>query len=120
MLAYAELELIDEILALRRENAELRSKLAERDERIAALEATVAKLSKMLFGKKSEKMPRAKQEIDKQDGVQTDKEAAQKKRKKREEERKKLKFITMSQKLTVTAQTAPSRILKRPAAKARF
>lgn len=88
MLAYAELELIDEILALRRENAELRSKLAERDERIAALEATVAKLSKMLFGKKSEKMPRAKQEINKQDGVQTDKEATKKKRKKREEERK--------------------------------
>lgn len=95
MLAYAEPEPTNEVLALRRENAELRSKvaeleakLAERDARIVALEATVAKLSKILFGKKSEKMPRAKQEIDKQDGVQTDKEAAKKKRKKREEERK--------------------------------
>lgn len=88
-------ELIDEVLALRRENAELRSKVAKRDatitlqaERIAALEITVAKLSKMLFGKKSEKMPLTKQEIKKQDGVQTDQEAAKKKRKNREEARK--------------------------------
>jgi hypothetical protein len=65
------------------------SALAERDaiiaaqaQRIQELEFIVAKLNKIVFGKKSEKMPRAKQEIDKQDGVQTDKEEAKKKRKK--------------------------------------
>ena len=75
-------ELIEEVLALRSENAELRIRVAE-------LEALVAKLTKMIFGKKSEKMPRPKQEIEKQDGIKADKEEAKRKRKKREEERKK-------------------------------
>ena len=89
MLAYAEIDPIDEVLALRRENAELRRenaelkiKLAERDQRIAELEALVAKLTKKIFGKSSEKMPRPLQEIKKQDGVKADPAKTQKKRKK--------------------------------------
>ncbi len=89
----AEIEHLKSLLVQQAGKAD--AAIAERDaiiarqaERIQALETTVAKLSKMLFGKKSEKMPRTKQEIEKQDGVQTDKEEAKKKRKKREEQRK--------------------------------
>jgi transposase len=88
VIAYVEPELIAEALALRCENAELRRENAELRIRVAELEALVAKLTKMIFGKKSEKMPRPKQEIEKQDGLETDPEEAKAKRKKRQEERK--------------------------------
>ena len=44
----------EEVIFLRAENAELRRQLAERDARIAVLEAQVEKLTRMVFGKRSE------------------------------------------------------------------
>jgi len=95
MLAYMEPQPTDELLALRRENAELRRELDEckaaliaANLRIVGLEALLANLTKKVFGKSSEKMPGPKKELDKQDGVKSDPAEAQARRKKRDELRK--------------------------------
>lgn len=68
--------------------AERDAKIAALEARIIELEATIAKLSKMVFGKKSEKMPHPKTEIAKQDGQKADPEKTKQKRKAREELRR--------------------------------
>lgn len=93
---YAEnIRLRQRIAEKNREIDRLKSLLVERDDekirlqiRIAELEATKAKLQKIIFGKKSEKMPRPNAEIAKQDGLKTDPEKTKKKRKARDELRK--------------------------------
>ena len=78
---YEELEFLQEENALlRAENAELRRQLAERDAQIVELKAQIEKLNKMVFGKKSEKMPRPQKEIEKQDRIPADPKVTQEKR----------------------------------------
>lgn len=102
-------ELIDEVIALRRENVELKIKLAERDQRIAELEALVAKLTRKIFGKSSEKMLRPLQEIKKQDGVKADPVKTQKKRKVRDELRKqKAKNVEIKHELSEAERVCPT------------
>ena len=62
--------------------------MAERDARIAVLEATIAQLTQRIFGKKSEKLSRPHKDIAKQNGDKPDPEKAKELRKKREELRK--------------------------------
>ena len=66
----------EEVIFLRAENAELK-------ERIVQLEALVEKLTKMVFGKRSEKLPRPFKEIEKQDTVKANKEKIKKRRNRR-------------------------------------
>ena len=65
---------------LRRQLAELHAMLAERDLRIIELELLVGKLTKTVFGKSSEKMPRPDKEIEKQDRIPADPKVTQEKR----------------------------------------
>jgi transposase len=56
------------------------SSLAAMTERVAALEATLTKLQRHVFGQRSEKMPPVKEELRKQGFIQTDPEATLAKR----------------------------------------
>lgn len=75
---------------LQREVIALRQELVLRDAKIAKHEAELELLKRMLFGKRSEKMPRIATEIQKQDGLAPDKEQAQQKRQERRQARKQL------------------------------
>ena len=74
-------ELASKLAARDERISKLEAELVLRDQRIAALEAQLAKLTKMIFGKKSEKMPPANKEIAKQNGDKADPEKTKQKRK---------------------------------------
>jgi transposase len=116
MLVYAKPRSLDEELHfLRAENADLRrqlaehnAKISERDARIAELEAQIAKLNKMIFGKRSEKMSRPFKEIDKKDGVKTDKDKAKKRRRQRKDlRRQKLREVKIVHEVPAEQRTCP-------------
>ena len=130
MLVYAEPEPTNEVLEVREhlawaearalqfetENQVLRARVATleaelvlRDQRIAALEAQVAKLTKMIFGKKSEKMPPTNKEIAKQNGDKADPEKTKQRRKQRDELRKqKAREVEIKHELPEAEKHCPS------------
>lgn len=101
--AEAELALRDQRIA------QLEADLKARNQRIAELEALVAKLTKKIFGKSSEKMLRPLQEIKKQDGVKADPAKTQKKRKKWDELRKqRARDVEIKHELPETQRVCPT------------
>ena len=95
--------LIEEVKALREENAFLRRELALRDARIAALEQELAELKRLIFGKRSEKMPRPLASI----ARETDNEKAQQTRSERRATRQGLPEVVINHSVSDEKRRCP-------------